>query len=312
MLMKSSVVGVSGAEAPTPGERHVPHIIGGWPAPQQIQGVPVFREQSLELTELPHRIGPRVSLFNGKDLDGFTPWLGYSNGTMFPTGPDDKPLGERGTGEVFKVAKEDGHEVIYISGRIWGAITTRKDYGNYHLSLWYKFGKQWGAEPSNTGVLYHSYGPYGAFSGTYMSSIEFEIKQSLTGMVATIGRGITANTELGLGPGPGLFGREDFRYMRGGALTEIRLPTVVKENRDIEHPVGQWNKVDLYVLGDGSVQVVNDVPCMVLSKIALTNAEGVRSPLVRGRIQLESEGTEVYMRDLWLEPIDRLPQIVAR
>lgn len=298
--------------APDASSMRIPAIAGGFPPLQEIAGVPSFHDQNLGLTQLPKPTGRRERLFNGKDLAQFTPWLGYANGSLFPADAADKPLGETGIGSVYQVVQEEGRPAIYISGRIWGALTTRRRFGNYHLSLWYKFRRQWGAEPPNSGVLYHSYGTHEDFAGTFMSSIEFEVRQGLTGMVATIGRGITAQVELGEAAGPGVFpGLKDFRYMPGGQPSEIRLPTMVKEARDVEKPVGQWNRIDLYVAGDQAVQVVNGFPTMALSKITLHDANGNAQPLTEGQIQLESEGTEIFMRDLWIEPIRSVPKVVV-
>jgi hypothetical protein len=312
-LALSAAAAAIGPSAPSlPPNVRIPAMEGGFPEPQVIEGVPTFREQSLRLVGLPKASGRRFRLFNGRDLGEFTAWLGYANGSLFPSGPDDKPLGETGIGDVFSVVEEEGKPAIYITGRIWGAIITKRDLGNYHLSLGYKFGKQWNPEVApNSGVLYHSYGPYGAFAATFMSSVEFEVAKGLTGMAATIGRGITAEVELGEGPGPGLFGGPDLRYMPGGKRTQIRLPTIVKQQRDVELPAGQWNRLDLYVAGDQAVQVVNGVPTMALSAIALKGEDGIVRPLTHGRIQFESEGTEVYMRDIWIEPISSVPRVVV-
>lgn len=302
--------GLAFAQSAAPAAPRVPAIAGGFPAPQQLQGLPDAVEQTLQLVDIPKPAGPRVALFNGKDLSQFTPWLGYANGTMFPTDANDKPLGARGLGDVFKVVEEDGWPAVYLSGRIWGSLNTVREYGNYHLSLWFKYGQQWHADvPRNTGVLYHSYGPHGAFAGTWMSAVEFEVAQDLNGMVATLGREMTATIELAQLPGPGPFGLGNYRYMVGGKPQEIHLPTLVKPNRDHERPVGQWNRLDLYVAGDQAVHVVNGQPVLALSRLARTGADGVSRPLTRGKIQLESEGTEVYMRDIWLEPIRSVPQV---
>ena len=56
---------------------------------------------------------------------------------------------------------------------------------------------------------------------------------------------------------------------------------------------------------------MNDVPVMAISHIALRGNDGVLRPLTKGRIQLQSEGTEVYMREVWIEPIRSVPKVVA-
>lgn len=313
VAMTLALTAMTTAWSQAPPSVKVPAIAGGFPDFQVIPDVPAFHEQELALVGIPKATGPRLQLFNGVDLSGFTPWLGYSNGTMFPTDNNDKPLGETGIGDVFKVVQEEGKPAIYIFGRIWGSINTKRDVGNYHLSLNYKFGRQLHPDvPLNSGVLYHSYGPYGAFAGTWMSSAEFEVAKGLTGMIATIGKDMRAEVEIGEFPGPGLFGGKDFRFMPGGKRVTIRLPTMVKQQRDVERPQGQWNTLDLYVAGDRAVHVVNGVPTMALFKITREDEHGVAHPLTHGRIQLESEGSEVFMRDLWIEPIHRVPRVVVR
>jgi hypothetical protein len=37
----------------------------------------------------------------------------------------------------------------------------------------------------------------------------------------------------------------------------------------------------------------------------------VVTPLTKGRIQLQSEGAEIFYRDITVEPINSLPKIVA-
>jgi Domain of Unknown Function (DUF1080) len=311
--LTGSALAFSKTDNPNMANLALPWVAGGWPAQQQIEGVPDYHEMTPRLVNIPHATGRRVSLFNGKDLNHFTPYLGYAKGGMFPSTPDEQPLGETGIGEVFKPVKVDGKNAIYLSGKVWGSINTKRDLGNYHLQLWYKFGRRWMPDlPENSGVLYHSHGPYGVFAHTWMSSIEFEIMTGLTGSLDMVGSDISAQTELAKGPGPGLYGLKDnFYFMPGGKPTEVRMPTPVRQAKMVEHPTGEWNKIDLYVADDAAVQVVNDVPVMVLTKITETGPDGVRRPLTHGRIQLQSEGTEVYMRDIWFEPIRSVPKVVA-
>ena len=319
-MMKPVLVGLAAAiiaapaladdAAPPPGLR-LPAVLGGFPPQQVIEGVPEVRAHALELAGVPVARGRRVSLFNGRNLEEFTPWLGYANGTMFPTDEHDRPLGEQGMGDQFRVVEEEGAPAIYIVGKIWGSINTRRDLGNYHLHLQFKYGRRWMEHDlQNSGVLFHSYGPYGAFAGTWMSAIEFEMQTGLLGMMVPIGRDITTQVELGKGAGPGLFGGDNFYYMKGGKAAMVRLPTPVRQASDAEKPIGQWNDLDLYAAGDQAVFVVNGVPVMALSHIARVGTDGKSRPLTHGRVQLESEGAEVYMRDLWYEPIAAVPAVV--
>ena len=63
--------------------------------------------------------------------------------------------------------------------------------------------------------------------------------------------------------------------------------------------------LELISYGDSSVHIVNGKEVMRLynSRNMLTKA-----PLNSGRIILQSEGAEVFYKDLYLKPIDRMPE----
>lgn len=298
--------------APPPPPRLPALLDGPFPTLQAIEGVPDYHPQALRFKTRPRATGPRVRLFKGKDLEEFTPWLAYSNGTMFPGDENDRPLGETGMGEQFKVVEQDGKPVLYIVGKIWGGLVTRRDLKDYHLHMRFRYGRMWSKEnPWNTGILFHSYGPNGAFGGAWMSSIEFELQTRNVGMMIPIGRDITTQVELGKGRGPGMFGGNDFHFMPGGMAATVRMPTPVRQAHDAEKPLGEWNEVDLYAAGDKAAFVVNGRVQMALSHISRVDAAGASTPLDHGKVQIESEGAEVYVSDLWVEPILGVPDVVA-
>src|SRR4051812_37161650 len=80
-------------------------------------------------------------LFNGKDLTGWDTYIGPDlddNGkpvTGTPIGLNNDPK------HVFTVVNNGGENVIRISGENWGAISTQKEYENYHLQLRFKWGQ---------------------------------------------------------------------------------------------------------------------------------------------------------------------------
>jgi hypothetical protein len=78
------------------------------------------------------------------------------------------------------------------------------------------------------------------------------------------------------------------------------------KNGDAENPSGQWNTLDLYCHGGTSIHMVNGKVMMVLyHNRQLDN--GLESPLAKGKIQIQSEGAEVYYRHIQIEPINGLP-----
>src|SRR4051812_32089471 len=90
-----------------------------------------------------------ISLFNGKDLSGWTIFIPHKD----KSDPRSDPKG------VFKV--ENG--VIHISGEEFGCLTTEKEYANYRLSLEFKWGeRRWPPRENakrDSGILLHCVGP---------------------------------------------------------------------------------------------------------------------------------------------------------
>jgi len=102
----------------------------------------------------------------------------------------------------------------------------------------------------------------------------------------------------------------DYVYNPSGAL--ITFSEGSKQGRhcikgaDAENPTGQWNTLDLYCHGDTSIHMVNGRVMMVLYHNRQMD-NGHELPLTKGKIQIQSEGAEIYYRQIQIEPIDRLP-----
>ena len=46
--------------------------------------------------------------------------------------------------KVFSVKEIDGESILCITGEIYGGLTTRQEFENYHLSLQFRWGdKKW-------------------------------------------------------------------------------------------------------------------------------------------------------------------------
>lgn len=285
---------------------------------------PAFVSRTLILTRQPKGSGKTIALFDGKTLAGWDSWLGYSEPLSTYGNPAGQPIGLNNdkTG-VFKVVTEDGRPAIYASGKLFGGLITQKSYRNYHLRLQYKWGpNNWMPMPRNNGLLYHSHGRYGAFFGTWMTALEFEIVPKSVGMLLTVGDSggthsfatvdwkVGADVEIGRDPAT-LYPHR--RYMPGGKRVPIRFPAFnVLGATDAERPAGEWNTLDLYVFGDRSLHLVNGVPVLAASHLTTRDDKGRTVPLTAGRIQLQSEGTETFFRDITLTPITAIPRIVAK
>jgi hypothetical protein len=268
--------------------------------------------QPLKLADIPKPAGPATSLFNGRDLKDWDVWLGYADPALTYTRPKIAPIGvTHQSAEIFKVVVEDGRPALYVNGKIWGSLVRKGDFRNYHLRLQYKWGGgRWpprADQAPNNGLLYHSHGAPGAVWGTWSQAVEFEIMTGSIGMVVPVGDAINVTTTVV--DDPALIAPK-LRFAPGGRAKTVKGGTAdwnVEAYSDAEKPAGQWNTLDLYVLGDRAVHVVNGVPVLEVRDL---KADG--APLTHGAIQLQSEGAETFFRDITLEPITSLPKVVAR
>lgn len=282
-----------------------------------IKDDPVASEERLTLDQLPPATGARRDLFNGRDLNGWEAWLGYRDPAVTFQQTNATPIGTSiDPAEVFTVVREDGGPAIRAGGTWWGSLIFGEEFGDYHLSLEYKWGpKIWPpseAAARNNGLLYHSFGPPGTVFGTWRKSVEFQLQHSSVGMVIPLGNEVRVKTRVGQDkalPYPHRAFRSD------GRAVEVANGTPawnVEHGVDAEKPVGEWNRIDLYVLGDKAIHAVNGVPVMVIDGLSVIGADGARTPLTRGKIQLQSEGAETFFRNISVEPIAALPKVVIK
>lgn len=120
------------------------------------------------------------SLFNGKNLKGWETYVG-------PLEKGGKPLGiKKDPMKIYSVVKEDGQPAIRISGEINASLATRNSFENYHLHLEFKWGKLVFSQ-RNSGLLYHSYGPFGSALNVWMNSHELQMKHGNLGDLYCMG-----------------------------------------------------------------------------------------------------------------------------
>jgi hypothetical protein len=277
-----------------------------------VAGDPPAAAQHLRLTNLPRPAGPSRSLFNGRDLSGWEPWLGYADTSLTFRPQTVAPLGTGvDTGEIFGVAQVDGAPAIRAGGRYWGSLATTADFADFHFSLDYKWGPAREGEVRNNGVVYFSHGRPGGVFGTWMTGMEFQLQHGSNGMAIPMGNQVRAHVTVAQDRGI-IYPYRRFRL--GGRdidLANGNPAYSVEAANDAERPIGQWNHLDLYVVGNHSIHVVNGVPVMELRDVAELDASGRRVPLTHGRIQLQSEGAVTWFRNIRVEPIRTLPRVVV-
>lgn len=273
--------------------------------------------QRLRLVDIPSAAGPQRILFDGRGLADWDGWLGYPDPSVtYRDAPGAAPIGTARPGQQdFAVRTVDGAPAIWVKGETWGSLVHKADLRDYHLRLQFKWGTRRFAprltEPQNNGLLYHTHGQPGAVFGTWSPSVEFEIMRGSTGMVVMVGKQLRGRTNVITDP---RLIAPQLRYRPGGREVDMINGTAtwnVEAATDAERPTGEWNTLDLYVVGDRAVHVVNGVPVAQIRDLATIGPDGTRVPLTHGRIQLQSEGAETWFRAITVEPIKTLPRIVA-
>jgi hypothetical protein len=248
-------------------------------------------------------------LMNGKNLTGWDTYLGPVLDTL--TGKQvGAPLGiNADTRKTFSIVTEDNRPALRISGEYFGGISTQNEFANYHLRLEFKWGKlKWAPrknEKRDSGLLYHAVGPHGAGYGAWMRSQEFQVQEGDCGDYWSIDKSIAdipaANVKA-----------EEFRYDPSAQLQTFGEGKAGGKRcfkyPDAEKPSGQWNVLEVYCFGDTSVHVVNGKTVMMLFHSRQPGDDGKEIPLKKGKIQLQSEGAEVFYRDIEIMPIAALPE----
>ena len=259
-------------------------------------------------------------LWNGSDLDGWTTWMqrpspgsevpGLKRNTdgsyAEPIGPGRDPL------KVFTVVKNvDGRPAIRISGEVFGELRTRSTFKNYHLKLQFKWGeKQWPPRdkpgtPRDSGLLYHVHAAPGAGGRTWARSIELQIQEHDVGDLYAVGSAIAVRAKARPNTQPALYDYDPagewtfFSQSQGAPGRCIKQP-------DNERPTGEWNTVELVSLGEDSIHIVNGKVVMRLHGPVRIDGD-VPTPVTSGPIILQSEGAEVFYRDIAIRPITAVP-----
>ncbi|QEH32963.1 hypothetical protein OJF2_14550 [Aquisphaera giovannonii] len=237
------------------------------------------------------RSGPPAFAFNGKDLAGFYTYL-HDHRHEDPDG-------------VFRV--RDG--VLVVSGREFGGISTRDEYANYHLVVeWRWGGKTWPPREGNardSGILLHAVGPDDASGGHWMESVECQIIEGGTGDLLMVGgRSKPRLTcEVRTGPdgqpyfdkGSKPVTRDSGRFNWWGRDPEWKDVLGFRGARDVEKPLGEWNRLEVVCDGSTITNILNGRVVNV----------GTNSSHTRGKITFQSEGAEIHFRKIEIRPLLR-------
>lgn len=234
-----------------------------------------------------------INLFNGNNLDG---WYTY----IQKRGRDTDPK------KVFTT--HDG--LIHITGEEWGCITTKEEYSNYKLIVEFRWGNATYAPRVNNardnGILIHSTGADGGYSGIWMHSIECQIIEGGTGDFLVVGDGspqfaLTSTVAKEKQGSSYVFQPHGTQAtINGGRINWYARDPEWKDvkgfrgKNDIEKPLGEWNRIECIAEGDKISAFLNGI--LVNQALAVKPA--------RGRIQIQSEGAEIFFRRIELVPLN--------
>ncbi len=157
--------------------------------------------------------------------------------------------------------------VVRCEGKPNGYMRTKAVYANYKLHVEWR----WPEQPTNSGVLLHSSGP----EKVWPRCIEAQLKSGSAGDFVLInGTGLTVNGQ----------NKQD---------TSKQYVSIPKKQPSSEKPAGQWNTYDIACDGDTITVMVNGV---------LQN-EGTKATDAEGWICLQSEGSPIEFRNIYIEPL---------
>jgi len=239
---------------------------------------------------LPAYAGPWRSLFNGKDLMG---WTFYQDG-VGETDTTNAVVVEQGMIHMFSPRHTGDDRPGF------GHIATTRESADYHLRLEYKFGDK-RFEPRllakrNSGVLYHMFPQR---DRVWPNSVELQLQES------DVGDAILINTRCY--PGADLGGTPAWPD-QVPVLARPALPTpsgprpeierqLVRKNGDFER-VQDWNTIEVLAIGDKAAHLVNGRIVNTLYELVGQDVQDrdAYRPLTKGRIGLELEAAEVFFR----------------
>ena len=235
-----------------------------------------------------------IPLFNRVDL---------SNWDVCVAG---EPLGEDATG-VFSV--QDG--LLRVSGEKWGGLATKESYSNYRLTVEFKWGKGTfgprAKKARDSGVLIHGFGDQGSVGGVWLKAVEANILEGGVGDFWIVGNeedGISGTCDVIERNGKRVFSPKDGKPVTIKANAEGAFQwyghdenwqdvTGFRGPRDRDKP-GEWTELVVYAVDDEMQVYVNGK--------FVNRVYGLKR--TSGKIQLQSEGAEIFFRRVSIRPWD--------
>ena len=256
------------------------------------------------------------TLFDGS-MNGWQSWLAYphestqvsdlargNNGKYTePLGWNRDPLG------VFSIVEIDGRKAIRSSGQVYGLLLTKEPLSNFHLKMQFKWGeKRWAPRLQSvrdSGLLYFVNGEQGRSYVSWPSCLELQIQQKDCGDLYALLSDVNVRAK----PHTAADGQKLFTY--DPAAKPVLLAQEGPDGnrcirqQDFEKPEGEWNTIELICLGADSIHIVNG---HVVMRLAGARKQPGGEALSSGLVGLQSEGAEIFFRDIQIQSISAVPE----
>jgi acetyl esterase/lipase len=208
--------------------------------------------------------------------------------------------------------------VLQVTGKGFGYFRTKESYQDYHLVLEYKWGENtWSKRKDRArdcGLLLHSHGPDGSFGGSWIPCIQAQMLEGSMGDINVL-QGKTKDGKLiptQLTCEVVKDKKGGLRWHKGGETITVPLKGKSVQSirwkdrdpkwkdvkgfrgeKDVDHPVGQWNRMEVICDGASYQILLNGV---------LVN-EGRNATPASGFIGVQNEWAECFIRKLELWPL---------
>lgn len=249
------------------------------------------------------------SLFNGKNLDGWDSYLrpvdmmGYGD-TVIPYNPiglNKDPL------HVFTVH----NGLLHISGEVWGAVTYKEVFGNYHLRFQIKWGEKKYAPkdtlPRDGGLLFHCTDGFDYAFKCWMRSMEMQVQEGEIGDFFNVGAGIA---QFQVTPDvKTMYNETADQY--DPSMPPVRHPGRVYRSGNFDSPKGEWTTGELIARQADAVFIVNG---FVVNRMYNIYRTDLKLQVTQGKLQFQSEGAEHFYKNIEIRPISfkqSTPKIIS-
>jgi putative membrane-bound dehydrogenase-like protein len=233
-------------------------------------------------------------LFNGRNLDG---WYTFLQQHGRNADPDHIVTIDDGVIHLYRDTA-NGSRVVK------GYIATKKQYGNYHLRLQYRWGEKKfeprAAMPRDAGLYYHMAGD----DAVWPAGLQYQIQQGNTGDLLAL-FGLQADSWID--PATRDLKTRTFRDSKLGGLPVVFGGSGISyQTRSVMNELAGWNNLEVIARGSSVTHVLNGKTvnrCENARKIDAA-VPTHSSPVTQGKIALEIEAAEIQYRNIEIKQLE--------